>query len=218
MKRKRFNKKRIIISVSIVVIVLFVFSQTYGSIIKLLWGIHEPRVETTASILKAASRYELNKGSIVTVSPDGFSTIMNDFHHGIPEGMIFDRQGQYIEYKLTDSACNAGLFGFIPSLNAAKKYNSKSELTLNREMAMLRTIEGAALPAGYIDTTADFYLLISWASFTGRLNKDHVKKWQELAKSNAKAKLQVVLVNVDVQQWWPQPARNNILASFSFKN
>ena len=59
--------------------------------------------------------------------------------------------------------------------------------------------------------TADFYVLIYWAVWTGKLNKDHVKIWEDAAKNNKNAKVKVIKVNMDFQEHWDEKIRKEIL-------
>jgi hypothetical protein len=80
--------------------------------------------------------------------------------------------------------------------------------------AKLRDVRGNAykpLPP------ADFYILINWTVWTGKLNKDHVKVWEELARKNAAARIHVVKVNLDMQEYWDKKDRDKIKQYMSGK-
>jgi hypothetical protein len=53
-----------------------------------------------------------------------------------------------------------------------------------------------------LPNNADFYLLIYWNVWTGKLNKDHVKIWEDLARENKNCKIKVIKVNLDIQEYW----------------
>lgn len=183
----------------------------------LIWayGIHQPRVENKESLICSARKYGLEPGRIVSVSPVAYQDVLGRFYHSMPEAVIFDKQGRRIEYKAKQVDCNAGLFSFIPQLSRHGDYRRNSEFTLNDFAGHLLDLSGKALPAGYFDSSADYYLFISWADYTGKLNKDHVSVWQKLAEKNNNAKIQVVEVNFDVQDWWPANEKNLVLAKAS---
>jgi hypothetical protein len=101
------------------------------------------------------------------------------------------------------------LFGFIPNLRTDGKYNRTGKTTLATELQKLRTLKGQPLQNG-VEGKADFYLLIYWTAYAGRLNKDHVKAWQDLAAQNTKARIKVLEVNLDIQQYWPKEERDAI--------
>jgi hypothetical protein len=64
---------------------------------------------------------------------------------------------------------------------------------------------------------ADFYLLIYWTVWSGKLNKDHVKIWEELAMKNQKCNVQVLKVNMDIQSSWDDMERERIIQAMSKK-
>lgn len=177
-----------------------------------MYGIKDPKVETAQSIKKYALKEGLDTSLIVSVSPADFKSVLT-MGSGIPDAAVFDRDGAYIEYRATDTSCNAGLFAFIPSLQAGKDYNRRGKTTLQAELAKLRSLEGK--PFTKPESDRDFYLLIYWTKWTGRLNKDHVKEWQNLAKANGH--LGIILVNLDLQAWWTKEEQERVMAMMSKK-
>lgn len=162
-----------------------------------LYGVKDPDVETEKSIIKKALKFGLDTSDIVTVNSHDFLPIITE--QGIPNGAIYDKDGNYIEYRQTDTSCNAGLFQFIPDLNLANQYNKPDSLNLNQQLTKFRDLNGNTLKAV---EPADFYLLIYWTVWTGKLNKDHVKIWEDLAKANKNCKIKVIKVNLDIQEYW----------------
>jgi hypothetical protein len=49
---------------------------------------------------------------------------------------------------------------------------------------------------------ANYHVFIYWAKFAGKLNKDHVKVWENQALENTKTKIKVYKVNMDFQEHW----------------
>lgn len=171
----------------------------------MLYGIKKPDVENEVSIKKLAYRLELDTSDIVSVNSKDFFTVLKE--QGIPDGAIFDSNGEYIEYRQTDSSCNAGLFTFIPELSLDKEYNKTNKTDLNTEFKKFRDLKGNEIA---IPEHADFYLLIYWTIWTGRLNKDHVKAWEDLAKKNTNCKIKIIKVNLDLQEYWDEKEREEI--------
>lgn len=180
-----------------------------------VYGIKNPRVENEKSIRKCARKYGLDTAALVTVNALDYRPTVKSLS-GIPDAAIYDSEGKYIEYRQTDTSCNAGLFGFIPGLAPGGSYNHTGKANLSKELATLRTLKGQPLKAGY-EGKADFYILIYWVAYAGRLNKDHVKAWQDLAAQNTKAKIKVIEVNLDFQEHWPADERNAIINSMKKK-
>jgi hypothetical protein len=171
--------------------------QSCSTIMMKMYGMKNPEVENEQSIKKRALKYGLDTTNIVTVySPDIAAKLSG---RGIPNASIYDRNGKYIEYRQTDTSCNAGLFQFIPELDPANSYHMPDSANLNVELAKFRNMKGGVLSEV---EKADFYVLINWAVWTGKLNKDHVKIWEDLAKNNKHAKVKVIKVNLDMQEYW----------------
>jgi hypothetical protein len=177
-----------------------------------LYGIKDPDIENEKSITKKALKYNLDTSNIVTVNSKEFLHVLNE--QSIPDGAIYDRYGKYIEYRKADTSCNAGLFQFIPSLNLNEKYNQPDSTNLKTELNKFRDLKGHILKQS---ESADFYLLIYWTTWTGKLNTDHVKIWEELAHDNKNCKIKVIKVNLDIQEYWDEQERNKIIKAMSKK-
>jgi len=181
------------------------------SVLKLIYEIHDPAVENSQTILKAAQKYKLNTEALVVVAPQHFQSMLKAYNASIPDALILDRQGNYITYRITPQACNANLFSFIPALEKDGRYTITGKTDLQEEMRKFRDLKGNELGYTFLNPHADYYVFISWATFIGKLNKDHVKVWEDLASGNLKANIQVINVNMDVQQWWPHEAQDSLL-------
>jgi hypothetical protein len=181
-------------------------------IMRKMYGIKNPDVENEKSIIRTALRYKLDTTHLVTVSGKDFLDVLDG--QSIPDGAIYDRNGKFIEYKATDSSCNAGLFGFIPALNLTDQYRQPERPSLQMELAKYRDLKGNPIQ---LTEEADFYLLIYWTVWTGRLNKDHVKVWEDLAKRNTKCKIKVIKVNLDLQSYWEEKERESIIEAIRKK-
>jgi len=181
-------------------------------ILKKIYGIKDPEIESEKTILKAAKKYKLDSTNILTVNSKDFLYVLNG--QSIPDAAIYDKNGKYIEYRQTDTSCNAGLFQFIPSLNLTDLYNQPDSSDLKSELKKYRDLKGNDLK---ILESADFYVIIYWAVWTGKLNKDHVKIWEDLAKENKNTKIKVLKVNLDLQSWWNKQERDEIIKILSKK-
>ena len=177
-----------------------------------MYGIKDPEVENQKTITKRALKYDLDTSNIVTVNGQDFLYVLNG--QSIPDGAIYDRNGKYVEYRQTDTSCNAGLLEFIPPLNKNDKYNQPDSADLQTELNKFRDLKGGKLSE---TEQADFYLLIYWTVWTGKLNKDHVKIWEDLAKNNKNCKIKVIKVNLDLQEYWDASERDRNIRAISKK-
>ena len=166
-------------------------------IMKAIYGIKKPDIENQESITKKALKFGLDTTNIVSVTSKDFPYVLKST--SIPNAAIYDSNGKYIEYRQTDTSCNAGLFDFIPKLNVSGTYNKPDSSSLVEEWTKFRDLKGNAMN---LPNNADFYLLIYWNVWTGKLNKDHVKIWEDLARENKNCKIKVIKVNLDIQEYW----------------
>jgi hypothetical protein len=191
---------------------VFVLFNSCNPVLRKIYGIKNPDIENERTILKKAKKYKLDTADILTVTAADFLKVLSG--RGIPDAAVYDGQGRYIEYRVSDSACNAGLFTFIAELDTAKLYHRPDSLGLDQEMVKFRDVRGRPVVR---QGGADFYVLIYWTIWTGRLNKNHVKIWKDLAKNNSRCSIQVILVNLDIQQYWDEPERTRIVSAMSKK-
>jgi hypothetical protein len=166
-------------------------------IMKAIYGIKKPDIENQESITKKALKFGLDTTNIVSVTSKDFPYVLKST--SIPNAAIYDSNVKNIEYRQTDTSCNAGLFDFIPKLNLSGTYNKPDSSSLVEEWTKFRDLKGNAMN---LPNNADFYLLIYWNVWTGKLNKDHVKIWEDLARENKNCKIKVIKINLDIQEYW----------------
>jgi hypothetical protein len=195
--------------VAIASITVYLYAHK-GAIIK-SYEIHNPAVESEQSILAAAHKYQLDTVAIVTPVASEFKYFMGI---GVPEAVIFDRNGNNI-YCTPSGSCNAGVFGFIRALNSDGHYKIKERGSLPAFMNKLRDLHGNPLPVDFVDKSVDYQVFILWSAWAGLLNKDHVKAWEDIIIHNKKAGIQLIKIDVDLQAWWTAPARDSLLKVYS---
>lgn len=196
-------------------LILIILTLTFMScqpIMKKMYGIKNPDIENRKTIIKTANKYKLDTTNIVSVNSKDFLYVLKET--SIPNASVYDKNGKYIEYRQTDTSCNAGLFQFIPALNLTDKYNQPEKANLDTELKKFRDLNGNTLKS---IETADFYLLIYWTVWTGKLNKDHVKIWEDLAKNNKNSNVKVIKVNLDLQEYWNKDDRDIIIKAITKK-
>ncbi len=191
---------------------LILFSGCRPLIMK-AYGIKKPRIENEKTLVKKAMRLGLDTSNIATVNGKDFLYELKG--RRIPDAAIYNAGGRYIEYRSYDSACNAGLFDFIPSLNLKDSFHCPDSADdLDTELNKLRDIKGNVLSKR---GEADFYVLIYWTVWTGRLNKDHVRIWEQLAAENKQCRIKVIKVNLDLQTYWEDKERDRVIKAISKK-
>ena len=186
-------------------ILILVLNSSCQHILKKIYGVKNPEIESETSIKKSAIKYGLDTANIVTLNSKDFLRELNG--KAIPNASIYDSKGNYIEYRATDTSCNAGLFEFIPNLNVKNSYNKPDSTNLELELNKFLDLKGK--PIDKLEL-ADFYVLIYWTVWTGKLNKDHVKIWEDAASNNKNARIKVLKVNFDFQDHWDEAEKKKI--------
>ena len=187
-------------------LLLLFLNSSCQHILKKIYGVKNPEFENEISIKKTALKYGLDTSNIVSLNSSDFLEEINS--KSIPDASIYDSKGNYIEYRVTDTSCNAGLFDFIPNLNVKNSYNKPDSTNLELELNKFLDLKGQ--PIDKLES-ADFYVLIYWAVWTGKLNKDHVKIWEDAARNNKNARIKVLKVNLDFQDYWDEVEKNKII-------
>lgn len=171
------------------------------AVLKTAYGITNPKLENKETLNKYIASIDLKKeNSLVVNDKKNYKEVMADFQRSVPEAILFDREGNQLTYKEKNESCNAGLFATIPQLTAnstLEKTNGKNLKEFSSQLIDLNTKEAISnFPK------ADYYLFLNWAKFMGKLNKDHVKVWEDLAANNTNVKIAVYKVNMDFQDNW----------------
>lgn len=185
-----------------------------SSVAKKMYGIKDPDIENRESIIRYATSINLDTTYICTVDTSAYLKTLIRIQSSLPEAELFNREGVNISYKKQDQDCNAGLFSFIPSLRSDSAYTRKDAYNLTQHLNGIRGLNGETLH-NITDPSADYYLFIYWVRWIGKLNKDHVREWMELAKANPHVRIQVIPVNMDFQSWWPESFQQKVTKSMS---
>ncbi len=191
--------KKPFITFVLVLMLIFILNGC-GLVLKTYYGIHQPKVETAKSLEKYMRKKKIVSNNIFTTVNQEAMKKHIGISRGIPEVLIFNKQGQGIVYK-TPEQCNAFAFDVIVELDKQKTYPVNDTLSLDSVNVGLADLYGN--PANIqIHDSADFLVVVYWARYTGRLNKNHVNIWEQDAQVNSKANIQVVKINLDMQAFW----------------
>ncbi len=189
---------------SLTFIIIALVLSSCGFAIKTFYGARNPKVETEKSLHKYLVKKKINTDNIYAVDFNDFVSIVNIIK-AVPEIMVFSSNNKLIKYK-EDTACNANAFSYIENLSEDMEFQYVDSITLDDYLSKLKDFSGNSVTINKTDDT-DFYLFIFWTRYTGRLNKNHVKVWEEQANNNSKAKIRVLKVNLDQQEWWEADIR-----------
>ncbi len=174
-------------------------------ILLIYFGITKPKLESIQSLEKYAKKINLNSNSIYFIDEKDSANLK--LLKKIPDAYFFDRNGNRIDYRANDSSCNADVFKFITNLNWQNqnhKYIKDKSYTQYLNSIQDKNRMSIENEIG----NYDYYIFINWTKYSGRLNKDHVREWQNLITSNKNAKIKYYLVNFDVLDTWDKNLKN----------
>lgn len=180
---------------------LFLFTTSCHFGLKVFYGIKKPKVENEKSLIKYLKRKEINSVNVYTVNEkDFYPTLM--VSDGIPEIIVYDcKNDKPIKYR-EDTMCNGYAFGFVENLKKDTIFQYVDTLPNFFDLiSRLRDLNGNTVNIEK-NKNVDYYLFIFWTRYIGRLNKNHVKVWEEQANNNKNCEIKVIKVNLDEQEWW----------------
>lgn len=198
-KIKRTKTKLLL---TIITISLLTFTGCKMTVLKVFYGLKNPKTENEKSILKCAKKKELSQDNIYCFNQEDWIWAINNLSYAksIPDIMVFDKNGNLLKYR-EESQCNAQAFSFLLSLTKESQFEYDSLLVMKDLTTKLKDLKGNNVSITENETT-DYYVFLFWAVWIGRLNKDHVKEWENDASNNTNCNIEVIKINMDMQEWW----------------
>lgn len=186
---------------SIIVFSFFLtFFQSCQTIAKRMYGIKNPKVENVASVEKYLTSIDLPvENNLFCKDMVAYQSVLHAFGRSLPEAILFNAAGKMVTYKKEKQDCNAGLFETIPGLTTNTNLQPVESSSIQKFITDLVDRNNASIKEV---PKADYILFINWAKYMGKLNKDHVKVWEELANKNQNAKIKVYKINMDIMESW----------------
>ena len=166
-------------------------------------GVHNPTFETHKSL----SRFLL-KQDIDTVGMLCFRDSSSFFEFtkqkiGAPNVQFFNNCGKFVDYRSSDTDCNAKVSAFLERLDSINTMPADTSKSIESSLA------GTVWSADHTDfkldqAPYDAYMVVYWAKYLGRANKSHIVEWQKLAADakNKGMKIKILSVSTDFQLSW----------------
>ncbi|MFP9115786.1 hypothetical protein ACLI1A_17730 [Flavobacterium sp. RHBU_3] len=177
-----------------------------------LYGIKNPSFVTEEKIKKYLLKKDIDTtGLLYTKDLKAWQDVLSI---GMPNAYFFNAKGEYVNYKKTASDCNAKVGSFIEDLKSLNTEPSDKEFTLEKMFGKLSSYNGKPTEV----TGYDGYVLITWATYVGKLNRDKSFDWVELIKT-AQSKgvnVKMCLINGDLQEKWGMSEEEKSQLDFDF--
>lgn len=169
------------------------------SITKIYLGVKNPTFKTHEQINDFLIKKDLSQSSIYYVkSWVNYENLLKSKYSSFPEAFFFNNEGEFVNYKKDSKECNANVGEFIKNLNNFS--NFKIDKTKN-----IKTIEeNISNNKGEKFDHAEINVVITWATFLGKVNKNKAFEWIKLLEEAKKEGINVnyYLVNYDLQESW----------------
>jgi len=165
-------------------------------VLKKLYGVHDPRLETKTSIQKYLHKKKINANNIL-VTADSTSLIKAFLiAKDLPDLRVFDKNDQLVIFK-DSAACNAPGFDFTEHICDGKVLPTENTNKLSEELKLYRNLADYS-PVSTETNHPDFTVFIFWGKFAGRLNKDHVRVWENNLLNQKSCSIRIYKVDLDI--------------------
>lgn len=169
--------------------------------LKTAYGIKKPKLETEESVKQYLAKNEIDTSKVFVYKDIlSFAKASEMNMMSFPEALFFNKDGYLVRYKKETEECNARVDEFLSDLKQFSKMPEDRSITTDKFFAMLA---GDKPPK----TDADITVVITWAVYVGRLNKEKAFEWVrllEVAKTKG-IKVNYILLNCDYQKSWNMP-------------
>lgn len=182
----------------LLIISLIIFASSCTSVIKIIYGIKDPKPENENSITEYIVKNNLNPDNVFVLDEKSHRKFSQNI--GLPDFYVFNSEGISVIIE-SDKNCPAIAPEIIKMLNPNDNYNLDSDLNLKDIIINLRYLNGETAELS-VTENYDFYIVIYWAKFIGKLNKKNVAVWENAAKNNNKAQIKTLKINMDIQEFW----------------
>ncbi len=186
---------------------------------KILFGISVPKEKSEQQLAKGINKYELEEFDHYSVSEEGFKAYIkteiqtdSDTERGftICQPLVF-KNGKLV-YPAQIKGCSSKGVGLIRQLQDSTAYVLRDSILIDSLINTKNILQFDSIQ--YVQATQgkEFVILLYWAVFAGKLNKNSVKYPAEVLKReidfnnlNAVA----FFVNLDIKKGWSFQFKNN---------
>lgn len=169
-----------------------------------LYGAHAPRPETPESIFKYLKKKKINDDNIYFLKDSmAFYNYFQGFGK-LPSVKIYNNDLYLLDIIKKDT-CSGQTDKMIRALSLNNSYPVDSSRTLEHVLINIMRSDGNEIKTDKLDSS-DFFVLMYWAKFTGKLNKKNIAYWEEqLRKKEDSLNLTIFKINCDpLESWWSE--------------
>lgn len=163
-------------------------------VLYLVYDIHKPKVLSIKQIENAAIKYGFSQNSVYALSDSSFlrfiqnNEVVNDIH-------IYNKNGYRILPKDTISCSGQ-------KINMLSIYKNSDSIYIDSSSSMLQTFGEVILVKQVADSVfynpkVDYSIIVTFADFTGKLNKQNSKPWVDAANALKPQNTLIAVISID---------------------
>ncbi len=160
-------------------LVLLAIALSFTSCTDLLltaYGVKAPQIESYTSLSYYASQKGLNMAGRLCAPKDSTQLYHLFEISSVPDALIFNDKGQFVNYRETPESCNSSIDGFIEGLAHNDSLQANDTILahdLLKRLVMLPNKESISF-----DNSYDYTIIMTWLKWTGRTTPNHIIPWQ----------------------------------------
>ena len=121
-----------------------------------------------------------------------FANFNNSDRLQIPEILFFNSQGYLVKNRFNNNECTQ-------VINDIEKINS---LEFDKNVKIQDWFDNIKPLYNGLKNNNEYYVIINWAIYVDKINKQSFSWYNELKKSTSKSKVNCILLNLDVMENW----------------
>ncbi|MCF6307265.1 MAG: hypothetical protein L3J09_04845 [Flavobacteriaceae bacterium] len=167
------------------------------------YNISDPKIESISSVKKFLAEKEINNENLLFFKDlESFSSFGETYSFGYPEAYFFNKQGNLVDYRKSIEECNANIDVFITDLeqniNNNQVYKVNKQISIQGLNNYLISSTKEINPIK-IDDTKTITVIISFATFIGKLNDEKAFDWVRLLEDK---NVNYYLLSNDLMDYW----------------
>ncbi len=181
---------------------LLIVSGSCSQMVKMRYGVREPREESPATISAFMDKMRQPDSTCFTFRDSAsYCRFLKDpvLRKDLLGSFIFNSRGLVINYKDT-AKCRWSATTFIRNLRGDTTYQVDTSYRFGELYRQIKPL--VASSSGEVDERGcDFVIVITWAVYAGKLN-ERLFDADEAASENPRIRARVLFLNTDMQKEW----------------
>lgn len=189
------------IKISLIAFVILLLVSSCTRILLYNYGVRNPKIENSKSIDEFLVSNKLDTNNNFALKDTTALSIFIKSNIGTPEIRFYDKNGYLMHYK-DDKKCNGQNDSLISFLNSGNVVKIDSSEYLFDYLDQIRTLEGQLVDE-HMFKGYDYYLIIYWAKWLGKINSVKLNDWQQSLNKKNGLKIKTIKVTTDYMNFWP---------------